>query len=422
MDPKTLLVSVGAAEACATLMFYWLARQDRSSGWMLWGHASAMRTLSSFVYSLLLDGAFGSFKWPAQFVSIWLTILSGAVSMHAVAAILGVPAPRWRQLVPIFLILVGHFYLAWVQVDPRWRVSFQSLALGYAMAWCALLVFRQGCGTSPMRSMFAWALSGWSVLQVLRAVMITFFSPDGSATPIAVAASQAWYYVAYEVAVIASAIALLNLRNSALHQELQAAYATAVALAETDGLTRLLNRRTVLARGERMVADALRQQTPVSVAMLDCDHFKRINDVHGHPAGDEVLARIGAVLDMLKPAGALAGRYGGEEFILVLPGTTALQAQKITSRILSAVRSIDVASARRTDPIAVTLSAGISNWTPDDRQTPLSTLVMWADEALLEAKARGRDRSVMQLPGAGGPGQRNATWECNPHHSRPMGL
>ena len=421
MDPKTLLISVGAAEACATLMFYGLARHDRSSGWMLWGHASAMRTLSSFIYSLLLDGVFGTFKWPAQVVSIWLTILSGAVSMHAVAGILGVPAPRLRHVAPIFLILVSHFYISWIQVDPRWRVSWQSLALGYAMAWCAVTVLRQGLSTAPMRSLFALTLAGWAGLQVLRATMVAFYTPIGLATPIAAAASQAWYYVFYEVAVIASTIALLGFRNSALQLELRMAYATAVVLAETDGLTKLLNRRTVLERGERMVANASQLPDCVSVAMFDCDHFKRINDVHGHPAGDAVLAKVGEMLEVLKPEGALAGRYGGEEFILVMPGTTLLQAQKITSRILTAARKLDIPSARQGPPIAVTLSAGISSWTPDHQPAELSTLVMLADEALLQAKAKGRDRSVMQLLGARTGGEMRAAWIARQDGARLTG-
>lgn len=123
--------------------------------------------------------------------------------------------------------------------------------------------------------------------------------------------------------------------------------------------------------------------------MLDLDHFKRINDRHGHAEGDRVLVRFAARLrDELRGVD-LAARYGGEEFLAILPGADAAQAVRAAERIRARTASGD-----EDDPLAppaVTVSIGIATWRPDD--TP-EGLVARADAALYRAKDGGRDRCV----------------------------
>jgi diguanylate cyclase (GGDEF)-like protein len=159
--------------------------------------------------------------------------------------------------------------------------------------------------------------------------------------------------------------------------------------AAQDALTGLASRRVAARRLEAEFARAQRSGVPLSVLMLDLDHFKRINDRHGHAEGDRVLVRFAARLrDELRGVD-LAARYGGEEFLAILPGADAAQAVRAAERIRARTASGD-----EDDPLAppaVTVSIGIATWRPDD--TP-EGLVARADAALYRAKDGGRDRCV----------------------------
>ncbi|VVT11396.1 PAS domain S-box-containing protein/diguanylate cyclase (GGDEF) domain-containing protein [Sphingomonas sp. EC-HK361] len=158
------------------------------------------------------------------------------------------------------------------------------------------------------------------------------------------------------------------------------------AAAYTDALTGLANRRAFLAEFDRRAANGGHG----CVGMLDLDHFKRVNDVHGHDAGDEVLRRFALVARGCLRDGDMLARIGGEEFALLLPGAGLAQAQVVCDRIRTAVSSAPITYAGVT--LLVTVSGGVAPWGAGaDRQETLRE----ADIALYRAKREGRDRLAL---------------------------
>lgn len=178
-----------------------------------------------------------------------------------------------------------------------------------------------------------------------------------------------------------------------LVHELRAARDAAEALARTDGLTGLLNRRALFETGEARFSDAMRGSRPFSTLLLDLDHFKSINDRFGHGAGDAVLVALADALRSTGRTSDLIGRLGGEEFAILVPETDAVGALGLAERVRRAVGSIDIRGLPR-----VAVSIGVAEMRRDDDR--LDTLIARADRALYEAKRRGRDRAVLDVPGA----------------------
>src|SRR5439155_10403592 len=153
------------------------------------------------------------------------------------------------------------------------------------------------------------------------------------------------------------------------------------AMAMTDELTRLPNRRNILAVAENAFWDSERWHRPLSVIAFDIDHFKRINDAWGHPAGDEVLKNVARTCRMALRPSDHVGRTGGEEFLIVLRDTTASQAAEVAERLRDAVERLDV-SAIEPD-LRVTISLGVQ---ARAEQRSIDVLIKQADELLYRAK------------------------------------
>lgn len=170
-------------------------------------------------------------------------------------------------------------------------------------------------------------------------------------------------------------------------EELARANRALEEMALRDPLTGLLNRRYLDEAMAREIAQAERSGRPVSFVLMDLDHFKRLNDTHGHRAGDAALQAVGALLATSIRTGDLACRYGGEEFLLLLPGTAAQVALQRTDGLRLAFANLPVPSAG--EPVRVTLSAGVATY-PDHGLTR-EELIRKADAALYQAKAAGRD-------------------------------
>jgi len=165
-------------------------------------------------------------------------------------------------------------------------------------------------------------------------------------------------------------------------------------ISRTDGLTRLLNRRyweeAVAAEFERCQRGGQR----AALLMLDIDHFKAINDRHGHPAGDEVIRKLGSILRDTLRQQDVPGRYGGEEFGIVLPDTGAAGAEAIAERVRKRIESTTLTASG----IRGTVSIGIAEVDVQDRD--YSVWIAHADRALYSAKERGRNRVVRYAPAA----------------------
>ena len=162
-------------------------------------------------------------------------------------------------------------------------------------------------------------------------------------------------------------------------------------LATHDDLTGLLNRRAMLDRMQLEQRRSLRSGSPLLIAQLDIDHFKAVNDTHGHAAGDLVLQSFAdTVRRNVRDTDVLA-RWGGEEFVLLLCDTPAADAVTLMERLRQAVQAMQVPVPQSGGPITVTVSIGLARHTPAD---PLAGTLERADQALYAAKAGGRNRVV----------------------------
>lgn len=179
------------------------------------------------------------------------------------------------------------------------------------------------------------------------------------------------------------------LRLRAAHDRLVAEKAELEHLSCTDGLTLLHNRRSLLARLREEFRRAKRHGTDLAVVMLDLDHFKKINDGYGHFVGDEVLREVSALFRATIRESDTAGRFGGEEFVLVLPLTSTRGAVRVVERIREAMAQQNFGGRRVS--LSVTTSAGIACW-PSPGIDTAEALLEAADEALYGAKRAGRDR------------------------------
>ncbi len=171
-------------------------------------------------------------------------------------------------------------------------------------------------------------------------------------------------------------------------QELQAVVAQAEEVAHTDALTFLPNRRAIVSEVQRQVTYSERYGTPLSVSMIDLDNFKEVNDTYGHPGGDQVLRFIASELrDRIRQPDEI-GRYGGDEFLMILPNTSANAAAEQATRLCAQVWSTTIVPGR--PPIQVSLSIGIAQY--QSRGDNWHALIERADQALYKAKSDGRKR------------------------------
>ncbi len=167
-------------------------------------------------------------------------------------------------------------------------------------------------------------------------------------------------------------------------------------LAAQDALTGVANRRCVLAALERDLARCQRLGEPLALVMIDLDHFKQVNDRFGHPAGDAVLCSVADTLVQRVRAQDLVGRYGGEEFLVVLPCTGRDGAWQLAQQLCAAVQAAPCLWQGAS--IAVTVSVGV--WAgPLEPNAHWGPLLQAADAALYRAKAAGRNRVEMAPAG-----------------------
>lgn len=162
-------------------------------------------------------------------------------------------------------------------------------------------------------------------------------------------------------------------------------------LAKTDGLTGLLNKTSVYRRLRDLVSDDTNE--PLSVFLLDIDHFKQYNDSHGHLPGDELLKRMGLVLRENSREHEVVGRYGGEEFLVLMPNTPKDDALRVAERIRSLVEGTPFEHAESQPTGHVTISGGVATAPADGED--VDSLLRNADAALYQAKRAGRNRVVV---------------------------
>ena len=167
-----------------------------------------------------------------------------------------------------------------------------------------------------------------------------------------------------------------------------------------EGLTGLLRREAVLRQLDAEFERAMRNEAPLSVFMIDLDRFKILNDAHGHLFGDRVLEQVARAMQNSVRAVDLLGRYGGEEFLLVLPDTDLTGAERVAEKIRLAIEGLQFTVPSGSTTKQITVSIGIAGASPDlgYPEQGARALIEAADKALYEAKQQGRNRTVVSRP------------------------
>ena len=165
-------------------------------------------------------------------------------------------------------------------------------------------------------------------------------------------------------------------------------------LAQTDPLTGLGNRRAL----DAALTRAVETDDAITLVLIDLDHFKRINDTHGHPAGDSVLRHVARALQQAAPAGAIVARWGGEEFAIAVRGELTETPEALGERLRCAVKAVVLPDAGGSQP--VTASVGLAHDGIERRCWSSADLIHAADKALYESKRTGRDRVTVATTAA----------------------
>lgn len=183
-----------------------------------------------------------------------------------------------------------------------------------------------------------------------------------------------------------------QVRRKRYNDELRQSVSQTIEMAVTDGLTGLHNRRYLDRHLPRLVERAAARRRPLSLMITDLDRFKRINDTFGHDGGDEVLREFARRLKKSVRGIDLACRFGGEEFVIVMPDTDGVLAEKVAERIRAEVEQTPFTVAGGTQSVSVTVSVGVSALAPAG--DTVAGLMKRADLALYDAKTHGRNRVV----------------------------
>ncbi len=166
----------------------------------------------------------------------------------------------------------------------------------------------------------------------------------------------------------------------------------ALELSRLDGLTGIANRRHFDEFFESELKRCSRLNLPISLAIIDLDHFKLLNDTYGHQAGDDCLKSVGTLLkNFSKRPGDICARYGGEEFALVLANTNLRQSEVISTEILNSIHNLQIANKASPSEDVLTASIGLVSIKPDAKTNPREILEL-ADKELYHAKANGRNQ------------------------------
>ena len=324
-----------------------------------------------------------------------LYAFDGVISM-------GVPSLFWLG----GLLIIGTFtvlseagfgdrfedhYLTVFQISAHMSLQLLFLlavpTVGVAFLAVLFLIFAFGTlRMTPSQAMLTWGLATCGLALVFLASDLPIGLPV--TTQLQRAASMLCFVL------VIGQCAFLGLFGATLRKilyrrsiELKAAYQRIEELAELDELTGSYNRRCIMRLLDAEIEKSRQTSSPCAIALIDLDWFKRINDAHGHPVGDEVLRTFAiTIFANIRPADCF-GRYGGEEFLLLLPGTDREAASRMLDRLRGIVADLDWSAF--SPGMRVTISAGVVTLRDNDTA---DTFLVRADSALYSAKAQGRNR------------------------------
>lgn len=380
LDPRTLLFSLILTNALTVLTLFVAASGSgkRRDGMGLWAVAMLLETLTwllvaarGLIPDVLSLIAANGFKAGAH-----------ALVLAAICEFQRRSAPRWQYFVPVVLAMLMAAVLA---DDIRGRFFWGGLIYGFQI----VLIARVLLTDAETRAGRAWRLLLGGIVAILlvlglRALaaifgMGEFAQPQNAIAPHPV---QIVSYIAIMATALLGSIGFVLMVKERTDREV-------MQLAMTDSLTGVPNRRALMEMAEHMMAR--RNGLPLALMMVDVDHFKRINDTHGHLAGDMVLRQVTRLLAGRLRHGDMLGRYGGEEFCVIAPDTDAEGAQTLAESLREVIAFESIAIEHGTLPVTVSIGVAFS---PADSMRDMKELLTEADAALYAAKENGRNRVV----------------------------
>ena len=385
LDNKTLLFSLMLISGMMALSLTIVTRQNESDGIRRWAGALG---LESLVWLLVASrGTIPDFY--SIVVANVLMVTAQAMKLAAIHAYRQLEFPRWQCLLPVVVAILLFWLLPYD--NARYRLGLGSLLFAAQF----LLILRALWNDTESRSGNAWwLLFGATLLMLPLLTLRSIASLSGAiefvTTPqssIAPNPVQLAVFVGLTALNLLGAMGFILMVKERGDREIR-------ALAMTDPLTRIMNRRAFMAQAEKQTAVALRHHLPLALLMIDIDHFKRINDAHGHPAGDKVLVSVTELLTAQLRKQDLLARYGGEEFCVLLPSTNEAGAIALADKLRLAVEKTPMLLGDKS--VSITISVGV---TACDFNTPkfhpdFTSMLQDADRALYLAKEKGRNRTV----------------------------
>lgn len=283
-------------------------------------------------------------------------------------------ATAWQVFLPAWaLLMLALGWFSWA--GPSYPIRAALVTTAIAGVHCATLWFlwRHGNHNFPVRMVQVTVAAH---LAVLLFRLQSLFQADAVPDLMIASAVETYYLGAYVLAVLLLSIGAVLMATDRVRTELE-------HMATHDGLTGTLNRRAILDRCEEEHERSLRYGQPFALMMVDLDHFKAVNDTHGHQHGDRVLVHFAECARAALRRADRLGRYGGEEFLALLPGTTLEAAQPVAARIHAALQA--------GHPLDCQLSIGATAWR--GQGDSLDAMLARADAALYQAKAQGRNQT-----------------------------
>lgn len=339
---------------------------------------------------------------PDIFSVVLGNVLLACVFVGMIAAIYqfqGRPAP-WLLLLAA-PVLVGVFVSMFMDNFSA-RAGFVGMVIGLQAIWALAATLERRHATVGRGQ---WLLVAGLALEALvlggRSVL-TVITPNAATSILQGSVLQTVTFMATFSVVLVSSVGFVFMSRDRSDESNR-------IMAALDPLTGVANRRSLITALDRDVSRAIRMHEPIALMMVDIDHFKHVNDHYGHPAGDEVLCSVVSVLRERVRAQDLVGRYGGEEFMVLLPDTDLAGAEQLARELCKAVEtSRCMAQGAGPGGIVVTVSIGVFGGHLESGDS-WDMLIAAADRALYEAKNNGRNRvevaSSLRRPSAHLAGQ-----------------
>lgn len=377
-----LLAVAGIVSLCLLLLWYSPGKDGPGQrAYRTWSFGIALTAASIVVLALRVVLP----EWICVLFGNGLLMIGIARLQRALEVLAEPPPPRWHHLATAGCawLTIIPFTLVWPSIHAR--VIIISLGLAGSLAFLCWRIYRVPTLWSyrSARAVMVVALIG-TVILVMRASFEAFGIQEKldyyTSTGIDVAS-----YTYYGVGPLLLTLAFLMLLNDRAFAELE-------RQAALDPLTGIFNRRNFERQARRLLTTATQRQQSVALLLIDADHFKAVNDQHGHQVGDEALRVIVAALQSELRADDVLARHGGEEFVVLLKAQDVATACTVAERLRTAVANADFSHAGTSIPLRVSIGIAFAGTQSEQQTSSLQLLIRSADVALYEAKRAGRNR------------------------------